>query len=296
MEQIYLNNYSEFAAKAKLYASQFNLCAILDSCHIPPQCKKAKYKLVIGFGGNKVLCSPSSKLETLHETWNKDKTWILGVLGYNLKNEIEKLSSLNDTCFYWPDISFFAPETVITISWEDKLETYGLNSDIIFESINNFKVSSSLNNSINFQSDLETDFEKGQHGETVNVIKNEITIGNVYELNLCSRFLYKNISVSNPYALYEELIKISPAPFSAYFSDGNKYVLSASPERYLAKINNTLVSQPIKGTRPRGNRKEEDEILKKDLQTNIKDRAENVMIVDLVRNDMARVAEAGSVK
>lgn len=296
MDSIYLNNYFEFAAKAKSYASQFSPCAILDSCEISPQLEKGIYKLVIGFGGNPVIFSKAHKLETLYSSWEKNRRWIFGVLGYNLKNEIERLSSLNNTSFHWPDLSFFIPETVITVTWKNELEIVGENSETVYDSINNYSIPNNIENSIICLSELKVDFDKESHKKAVCSIKDEIRNGNVYELNLCSRFLYNKIKVSEPFQLYSELLNISPAPFSGYFTLNNMYVISASPERYLLLNNNGLLSQPIKGTRPRGINMTEDESFKNDLASNIKDKAENVMIVDLVRNDMARVAKAGSVR
>lgn len=294
MDSIYLDNYSEFAARAKSYASQFSPCAILDSCEIGPQLNKGFYKLIIGFGGNPIVSSNTNKLDSLYSAWESNKTWLFGVLGYNLKNEIEKLSSLNNTAFNWPELSFFTPETVIKVSWENELEILGENAEAIFNSILNY--SGKNQNSISCLSELKVDFDKENHERAVNTIKEEIRNGNVYELNLCSRFLYDKIKVSEPFQLFSELLKISPAPFSGYFSIDNKFVISASPERYMSKNKNILISQPIKGTRPRSQNGSEDEAYKNDLSSNVKDQAENVMIVDLVRNDMARVARAGSVK
>ncbi len=296
MDSIYLNNYKDFAAKAKSYASQFQPCAILDSCEIKPQLDKGNYKLVIGYSGKKLKVSEVNQIDSLYSVWEKNKSWIFGVLGYNLKNEIEKLSSDNTNCFGWPNLSFFSPETVITVNWNDELKILGVNSDTIFNTINNFKAFQEFDNTINCGSILNSDFNSEGHKDIILEIKDEIINGNVYELNFCSRFLYDKISLKNPYQLYEELIKISPAPFSCYLSLGNKYVLSASPERYLKKDDTSLISQPIKGTRPRGKTIAEDETFQMDLESNLKDRAENVMIVDLVRNDMARIAKAGSVK
>lgn len=296
MESIYLNNYKEFSVKAKLFASQFHPCAILDSCEIKPQLNKGLYKLVIGIGGDEIHVSNAKKLDSLYSSWEINKSWIFGVLGYNLKNEIEKLSSLNNTCFGWPDLSFFIPNTIITVNWNDELTIEGIDADLVFDLINSYNSKENLINAISCSSDLLSDLNKDNHKDKVNKIKEEILNGNVYELNLCSRFLYENISVANAYQMYNELTKISPAPFSAYFSVNNKFVLSASPERFLTKNNHTLISQPIKGTRPRGKTNLEDETFKKDLTLHKKDQAENVMIVDLVRNDMARVAMVGSVK
>ena len=76
-----LNNYPEFAAKAKFYASQFQPCVILDSCHILPPLNKGSYKLIIGFGGDQIINPKENKLETLYNTWLVNQTWIFGGFG-----------------------------------------------------------------------------------------------------------------------------------------------------------------------------------------------------------------------
>ena len=145
--------------------------------------------------------------------------------------------ALNNTCFGWPDLSFFIPNTIITVNWNDELTIEGIDTDLVFDLINSYKSKENLINAISCSSDLLSDLNKDNHKDKVNKIKEEILNGNVYELNLCSRFLYENISVANAYQMYDELTKISPAPFSAYFSVNNKFVLSASPERFLTKNN-----------------------------------------------------------
>jgi para-aminobenzoate synthetase component 1 len=166
----------------------------------------------------------------------------------------------------------------------------------VFKDILNSSATIEQAHEVKINSQLQADFEPQNHQFAINRIKEEIINGNVYELNLCSRFLYDNLEIENPAKLHAELLKVTPAPFSAYLCLGNKYVLSASPERYLSLNKGKLISQPIKGTRPRGSDQNSDGLLKADLETNIKDRAENVMIVDLVRNDLARVSVPGSVK
>ncbi len=114
-------------------------------------------------------------------------------------------------------------------------------------------------------------------------------------MNYCQEFYNSNVDI-NPLSLYYALNKVSPTPFSCYYKLGHKYLVSATPERFLKKTGLKVMTQPIKGTAPRGKTLTEDELLKKNLSKDIKERAENVMIVDLVRNDLARTAVRGSVK
>lgn len=296
MNNFILSSYSEFAEKAKLFASNFNPCVILDSCSISPILGKGKYKLIIGFGGNQIIEPKQNKLDALYASWLKDKKWIFGVLGYELKNEIEKLTSHNNKIFDWPELCFFVPKTIITVNWENELTIYSEFPSDIYAKIINTQKYENLGALIRNKNGVSFDFNSINHSSTIRDIKTEIRNGNVYELNLCSRFLLQNTSISDCYQLFDELICISPAPFSAFVSFNNKFILSASPERYLRKVNSELLSQPIKGTRPRGKDKYKDNELRNNLSNNSKDKAENVMIVDLVRNDLARVSKPGTVK
>ena len=126
-------------------------------------------------------------------------------------------------------------------------------------------------------------------------MQNHILRGDCYEINFCQEF-YAKKAIIDPLHIYQKLSAISPNPFSAFYRVDDKYLLCASPERYLLKKENQILSQPIKGTAPRQFGEEElDEQQKKALQQSHKERSENVMIVDLVRNDLSKICEEGSV-
>ena len=118
--------------------------------------------------------------------------------------------------------------------------------------------------------------------------------GDIYEANFCQEF-YAETAYIDPLETYKKLNAISKAPFATYFKNHKKYVLSASPERYLKKMEDLVISQPIKGTASRSENKIVDERLKIELQNNQKERSENIMIVDLVRNDLSHTANKGTV-
>lgn len=295
MNTIKINNYAEFSQKAKQFASGFDPCVILDSCEVSPQREEKKYKLLLAFGGSLVVEPLSNKLQEIFKLWDENPVWMFGVLGYNLKNEFENLHSKNQTHFNWPDISFFIPETIITIDWNNHLVITGKGQETLYKDILNFQYKPKHAMALSIDGELQSDFIQMEHQHTIERIKEEIRNGNVYELNLCSGFVYSKAQMPDAFEIFNELTKESPTPFSAYLSMANKTVISASPERYLYKHGSRLVSQPIKGTRPRGKTPQEDDILKRDLATNIKDRAENVMIVDLVRNDLAHISTPGKV-
>jgi para-aminobenzoate synthetase component 1 len=114
-------------------------------------------------------------------------------------------------------------------------------------------------------------------------------------MNFCQEF-YAEDAELDPYSYYIHLNKLSPAPFSVFYRTDGNYLISSSPERYLRKTGNRIISQPIKGTAPRHPDPAKDKASKQKLESDPKERAENVMIVDLVRNDLSRTAAKGSVK
>jgi para-aminobenzoate synthetase component I len=133
---------------------------------------------------------------------------------------------------------------------------------------------------------------RSQYLENIEAIKKHIVDGDFYEMNHCIAF--SATSEINPYQAFLALNATAPAPFASFVKDGDRYLLCASPERFIGLKNGTLYSQPIKGTRKRVHGEGDSELVKA-LRNSEKDRAENVMIVDLVRNDMSRVCVAGSV-
>ena len=114
-------------------------------------------------------------------------------------------------------------------------------------------------------------------------------------MNYCQEFFSRGITL-NPAAIFQKLNKNTTTPFSSFLKLNHIYAMCASPERFIKKAGNQLISQPIKGTRKRGVNKEQDIILSKELITSEKDISENVMITDLVRNDLSITATKGSVK
>lgn len=152
-----------------------------------------------------------------------------------------------------------------------------------------------LENILNFQSNeiseifekinIKNRISKEKYIENVNKIMQYIHRGDIYEANFCQEFYAENVNRS-PQDIYLKLNYLSPMPFSAFLKFENKYLISASPERFLKKKGNQLISQPMKGTARRGNNASEDEKISRNLFLDSKERAENVMIVDLVRNDL----------
>ena len=219
-------------------------------------------------------------------------SWMFGFFGYDLKDEIEDLNTSFPNPLQFPDCYFFIPQILIKFS-KKFITIEAADPQAIFDQINTFILpqhSPKENSKIAIQHRLgkEAYFEAFEH------MISHIQRGDIYEVNLCQEFYAENVAI-NPLAVYQKLNGISPTPFSTFFKIDDKFILSASPERFLAKRGDTLISQPIKGTAPRGKSPEEDQKNKDQLRNNPKEIAENVMIVDLVRNDMTRSAKPGTV-
>ncbi|AOY76311.1 aminodeoxychorismate synthase component I [Clostridium formicaceticum] len=142
--------------------------------------------------------------------------------------------------------------------------------------------------------ELKSNFTKEAYIEAVNKVREYIKAGDIYQANLTQRF--ECVIKESPYELYAKLRSINPAPFASFIDFGEGYIVSSSPERFIQIKGNRIETRPIKGTKPRGNTPEEDLANKEDLLNSEKDKAELLMIVDLERNDLGRVAKTGTVK
>lgn len=213
----------------------------------------------------------------------KENKTYYGFFSYELKNEVEKLSSKNKAFIPFPNVFFFEEEVAI----EEK------DGQLISSQSLDFDWSEPTPTTIEHNTyKLQQRVEKAEYLKTIERIKQYIVDGEVYELNYCIPFEIENIDV-DPILLYQKLNQHSPNPFSGILKINEQYIISASPERYLCKRNRKIISQPIKGTLKRTEDLEKD---KHELRSSIKERAENVMIVDLVRNDLTRTAKTGSIK
>ena len=234
--------------------------------------------------------------EKLKEYQSLTTDWIFGYLTYDLKNDVEDLQSKNHDGLLFPDLYFFQPKKLflikgdtITISY---LNAVGDELDADLDSINKDPVASKpIKNNIK----IKLRIHKDEYFNKLNTMLEKIHRGDIYEANFCQEFYAEN-TIINPIETYKKLNAISNPPFATFFKCHSKYLLSASPERYLKKEGDTIISQPIKGTAKRSEDLKEDLKLKEDLANDNKERSENIMIVDLVRNDLSKTAIKGSVK
>lgn len=277
------------------WANQFSICCFFDNNQYASA--HHSYECVLAAGAQRMIkASAGNAFEELKKFYNDNPDWLFGHLGYDLKNEIEQLKSEHTDGIGFPDLFFFVPEyiillsnTEITISSATEISSY-----TIWEDINR-----SVNSATNFSSNaihIKSRFTKEEYIETIFCLKEHISRGDCYEINFCQEFFAEQIQV-NPLEVYTALCKISPNPFAAFYKVDDKYLLCASPERYVRKVNRHIISQPIKGTSQRNFLNEkEDDLNKEQLLASEKERAENVMVVDLVRNDLSKVCEEGTVQ
>ncbi|UOQ99945.1 aminodeoxychorismate synthase component I [Hymenobacter sp. 5317J-9] len=212
-----------------------------------------------------------------------------GFVTYDVKNDIEALTSGNADGMGWPQLHFFTPET--WLCWQaDAVEVHG-NAEGVLDQILAQSLPSTSAPQVPV---MRARLPKANYLQAVTAIRTDILNGEVYELNLCQEFYAENVRL-NPVDAFWRLMEVSPAPFAGFVRWHDRFLLCASPERFVARRGARLLSQPIKGTIRRGATPAEDEQQRNALLNDEKERAENLMIVDLVRNDLARVAQTGTV-
>lgn len=239
-----------------------------------------------------------NSFEQLNEYQQLTKDWLFGYLTYDLKNDIEKLHSRNFDGLHFPDLYFFQPKRVFLFSeTEVQIEYLNVISDELesdWEQINNFSLPASSEAKTNpIKIRLRT--SKDSYFEKVQEMLQHIERGDIYEANFCQEFYSENVNL-NPVKTFFHLNEISKPPFAGYLKFAKHYAVCASPERYIKKTGKHLISQPIKGTAKRKLNTSEDLKMIEELSLDPKERSENIMITDLVRNDLSRIAEKGSVK
>jgi len=260
----------------------------LDSCDLEAANGLNEYSWLMGFGSiaNFDSKDASSALSGLQNFHNNKKDWLFGVLSYDIKSSVHpSLKSHNTDGHKQPLISFFQPST---LAYEKDGVVYlesQENAQIILDGILSLDHQRKSNELA--IKEITASVSRDHYLKTIHRIKEEISLGNVYEVNYCVNNQTHVEPDFSPTALFRQLCRVSPAPFAAFFKYDHHCLMSSSPERYLKKEGSKLISQPIKGTRPRGTNAEDDLQQKLELQNSLKERAENVMIVDLVRNDLA---------
>jgi len=250
------------------------------------------YDLIAGVDALEVLNVENDSFNALQNFHAQHKDWMFGYLSYDLKNEVEKLNSDNNDRIKAANLSFFIPKYVLLLKG-NTLEVQTYESEENCQQFLLHQQLSLLDNGSSIQ--LKQRDTKAKYIQKIDAIKKHIQRGDIYEVNYCQEFFAEDVVVS-PQAIFQELNKNTNTPFASFLKLNDLHAMCASPERFIKKSGNEIISQPIKGTRKRGVSLAEDKALIKELSESEKERSENIMIVDLVRNDLSITATKASVK
>lgn len=288
-----------FKEKLLLWAQQFESVIWLDSNQ--HQQTYTSYDGILAVDEfTSIKTDAFNAFEKLQEYQSITKDYLFGYLSYDVKNDTEKLTSHNFDGLDFSDVYFFQPKKIVFVK-ENTLEFHYLKMvddeiDDDFKTICHaepVEASHATNNKTNIH--IQARIHKNEYAKKVNEALQHIYKGDIYEVNLCQEFYAENATI-NPLAIYQHLNRISKTPFATFLKIEHQYLLSASPERYLKKEGGKIISQPIKGTRKRLINKIEDIQIALHLSQDKKEQAENIMIVDLVRNDLSKTAKKGTVQ
>lgn len=295
IKKFVVTNKKKFSQQLLQWAQGDATFLYLDSNQYPQ--KYSSFDTLLAVGVVSELKTDFKEAFTKLDTYQKlKKDYLFGYLSYDLKNDTEALVSNNLDCLNFPDLYFFQPKKLFickgnTIEFQyhksckDKIE-----SD--FNLIQNSKIEQfELKNEVRILPRIA----KEKYLSKIKEVQKHIQRGDTYEANFCMEYYAEN-QVINPLAVYQSLNGISKPPFASFFKHNEQYLLSASPERFVRKEGQKVISQPIKGTAKRGRDAKEDKQYVAQLSKDSKERSENIMIVDLVRNDLSKTATKNSVK
>jgi para-aminobenzoate synthetase component 1 len=278
-----------------LWSQQFREVVFLDSNSYPQEYSSFDCVLAVD-AFTSLKTDFHNSFEDLKQYQQTTRDWLFGYLSYDLKNDIEPLNSSNFDGLHFADLFFFQPKKIFLLKG-NRLEIYYLLlcDDEVEDDFDEIMQSQSYTSETINHIEIQQRISKELYVEKVSKMLDHIHAGDLYEANFCMEFFAEN-AILNPLEKFQKLNAISQAPFSVFFKNHKQFLLSASPERYMKKSGEDIISQPIKGTSKRFLNPIEDEKSKQFLETDAKERAENIMITDLVRNDLSRTAQKGSVQ
>ncbi|RVT71751.1 anthranilate synthase component I family protein [Flavobacterium sufflavum] len=278
-----------------LWSQQFREVAFMDGNQYQQEYSSYDWILAVD-AFTSIKTDYFNAFEDLKQYQQSIQDWIFGYLSYDLKNDTEALVSNNFDGLEFPDLFFFQPKKLF-LAKGNEIEIRYLNfCDDEFEAdweeiksiVTDFEI---LETNVQIQQRISAE----AYQEKVSKMLEHIHHGDLYEANFCMEFYAENALI-DPLETFLKLNEISKPPFAVFFKNYKQFLLSASPERYLKKEGELLISQPIKGTAKRFLDPIEDEESKNKLAADAKERAENIMITDLVRNDLSHTAQKGSVQ
>ena len=291
----HIENPVQFKQQLLTWAQQFREVIFMDSNDYPQQ--YSSYDCIIAVDAfTSVRTDYHNAFEDLKQYQQTTKDWLFGYLSYDLKNDIEVLHSNNFDGLDFPDLFFFQPKKIVVLKGNQlEIQYLTMCDDEIDDDFQKISIQSSVFSVQSSLVDIKHRISKDDYLEKVSKMLEHIHRGDIYEANFCMEFFIENATI-NPLEKFSKLNEISKSPQAVFFKNNTHFLLSASPERYLKKEGNLIVSQPIKGTAKRFLDAVEDEKSKSELVSDRKERTENIMIADLVRNDLSRTAQKGSVK
>lgn len=289
-----------FKYQLLVWSQQFDDVVWLDSNNY--QQTYSSYDAVLAADGlTSIQANALDAFDMLKTYQTTAKDWIFGYLCYDLKNDVEALQSHNFDGLQFPDLYFFQPKKLFLMKGNTVEIRYltAFKKDIKkdlknIQSLGQCHLERSrevIPNNIK----IKLRIHKDDYFDKVTTMLSHIHRGDIYEANFCQEFYAEDTKI-NPLDTYCKLNEISKPPFATFLKCTDLYLLSASPERYLMKQGQTIISQPIKGTAKRSSDPVEDERLKLELSQDEKERSENIMILDLMRNDLSKTAIKGSVR
>ena len=290
-----IDNPSLFKEQLLHWAQQFREVAFLDSNSYPQA--YSSYDCMLAVDAFTLLQTDyHNAFEDLKQYQQTTKDWLFGYLSYDLKNDSERLQSNNFDGLDFPDLFFFQPKKIFLLKG-NQLETRYLHlcDDELQEDYQDITTIVPQQSTASDSVMVQARIDQKKYIEQVQKMQEYIHKGDIYEANFCMEFYAENATIQ-PLEKFQKLNAISQPPFAVFLKNNQQYLLSATPERYLRKEGEDLISQPIKGTAKRYEDPVADEKAKDDLASNPKERAENIMITDLVRNDLSRTAQKGSVQ
>lgn len=247
------------------------------------------------FPREKIVCDDFSAAEK--KIKNSEKKWF-GYLSYEVAHDFENLPKTKKSFINLPKIQLINFALILKFDHDKKIITASFEKKENLDEVLRYKDQRQINDKNKIKS-FSSNFTNSSYLAAISDVKKMIARGIFYQTNLTRKFFGEFSQKQNQqsaFKLFSDLTKLSPANYSSFLKLGKNFIISSSPELFLEIKNGKIISRPIKGTAPRGSSAEEDKKNKNLLKNSPKERAENLMIVDLVRNDLARICEAGSVE
>jgi para-aminobenzoate synthetase component 1 len=284
----------QFKQQLVAWGQQFREITFLDSNSLSNEYSSFDCVLAVD-AFTSIITDYKNAFEDLKQYQQTSKDWLFGYLSYDLKNDVENVHSNNFDGLGFPDLFFFQPKKLFLLKG-NQLEIQYLNmcDDELEGDFEEILKSEQLKVPDQGKLTIEQRIPKHNYIQKVTELLEHIHRGDLYEANFCMEFFARN-AILDPLEKFFKLNEISQAPFTVFFKNNKQFLISASPERYLKKTGEILLSQPIKGTAKRFLDPEEDQKSKLSLAEDPKERSENIMITDLVRNDLSRTAQKATV-